>query len=151
MPHLELTTTVDAAIEACFDANLDVDLHTRSTGAHETIVGGVRSGRMGLDDEVTWRAVHFGLPFRMTSRIIEYRRPVWFVDEQIRGPFASWRHEHRFTPSDTGATIVEDVVDFTSPFGPVGRLVDTMGLRRYMKGLLEQRNAFLKAEVESAG
>lgn len=59
-------------------------------------MGGVTAGRIGLGEEVTWRAVHFGLPFTMTSRVTELERPLRFVDEQVRGPFRSFRHEHRF-------------------------------------------------------
>ena len=94
MPHLELTTSIAASLQRCFDLSLDVDLHTQSTGAREEIVGGVRSGQMTLGDDVTWKAWHFGIPFRMTSKITEYESPVHFVDEQIRGPFTCWRHEH---------------------------------------------------------
>lgn len=73
MPHIELPTEIQAPPEVCFDLSLDVDLHTQSTGAREEIVGGVRSGRMKLGDDV---------PFRMTSKITEYERPDRFVDEQ---------------------------------------------------------------------
>ena len=38
---------------------------------------------MNLDDEVTWSARHFGVPWRMTSKIVEYQRPDQFVDEMI--------------------------------------------------------------------
>ena len=43
---------------------------------------------MSLGQTVTWQARHFGLPFRMTSKITEYERPTHFVDEQVSGPFA---------------------------------------------------------------
>ena len=149
MPHLELTTTIEAPVEVCFDVSLDVDLHTQSTGAREEIVGGVRSGRMTLGDDVTWKAWHFGIPFRMTSKISIYERPTRFVDEQIRGPFASWRHEHRFEDRD-GATLMIDVVDYRSPLGPIGSLVDRIRLERYLVGLLETRNEFLRRAAEAS-
>jgi ligand-binding SRPBCC domain-containing protein len=149
VPHFELVTTIAAPIEVCFDVNLDVDLHTQSTGAREEIVGGVRSGRMALGDEVTWRARHFGLPWTMTSRITEYERPRRFVDEQVDGPFASWHHEHRFHESD-GSTIVTDVVDYRSPLGMLGALADRIRLERYLLDLLRTRNDFLKRAAEQA-
>lgn len=149
MPHLELTTTIEAPVEVCFDFSLDVDLHTQSTGAREEIVGGVRSGGMALGDDVTWKAWHFGIPFRMTSEITEYERPARFLDEQTRGPFASWRHEHRFEDRD-GGTLIRDVVDYRSPLGPVGSLVDRIRLERYMVGLLQRRNEFLRLAAEAA-
>jgi hypothetical protein len=39
--------------------------------------------------------------------------------------------------------------EHASPFGPIGRLVDRLVLGRYMRGLLETRNAALKAEAEA--
>jgi ligand-binding SRPBCC domain-containing protein len=149
VPHLEVATTIDAPSSVCFDLCLDVGLHTQSTGAREEIVGGVRSGRMVLGDDVTWKAWHFGIPFTMTSKITEYERPVRFVDEQTRGPFASWRHEHRFEGRD-GSTLMTDVVDYRSPLGPIGSLVDRVRLERYMVELLERRTEFLRQAAESA-
>lgn len=148
MPRIELATTIKAPPEACFDLSLDVDVHTQSTGAREEIVGGIRSGRMKLGDEVTWKAWHFRIPFRMTSKITEYERPTRFVDEQTRGPFASWRHEHRFEVRDDG-TLMIDVVDYRSPLGPLGSLVDWIRLERYMVELLQRRNEFLCGAAEA--
>jgi ligand-binding SRPBCC domain-containing protein len=149
MPHLGLVTVIDAPPERCFDLSLDVDLHTQSTGAREEIVGGVRSGRMVLGDDVTWKAWHFGIPFRMTSAITEYERPTRFVDEQTRGPFSSWRHEHRFEPNDGGTRMV-DAVHYRSPMGPIGSLVDRIRLERYMVDLLRHRNEFLRVRAEGS-
>ena len=142
MPRLVVVTTVRAPAEVCFDLSLDVELHTRSTGAREEIVGGIRSGRMALGDDVTWRAWHFGIPFRMTSKVVEYERPARFVDAQVRGPFASWRHEHRFAELVDGSTTMTDVVRYRSPLGPIGALVDRLRLERYLVDLLRTRNEF---------
>jgi ligand-binding SRPBCC domain-containing protein len=145
---LVLPTSIDATPEVCFDLSLDVGVHTQSTGAREEIVGGVRSGRMELGDDVTWKAWHFGVPFRMTSKITEYERPSRFVDEQTRGPFARWRHEHRFEARD-GGTLMTDIVDYRSPLGPIGSIVDRIHLQRYMVELLQRRNEFLRREAEA--
>lgn len=96
MPEIRLVTTIEAPPSTPFDLSLDVELHTKSTGAREEIVGGVREGAMALGDEVTWRAWHFRIPWTMTAQITEYERPIYFVDEQQRGPFHSWWHRHEF-------------------------------------------------------
>jgi ligand-binding SRPBCC domain-containing protein len=147
MPHLELSTTIRATPEVCFDLSLDVEVHTESTGAREEIIGGVRSGGMRLGDTVTWRARHYGIPFTMTSKIIELERPLRFVDEQVRGPFSRWHHEHRFSPTEHG-TLMLDIVDYRSPLGPLGVAVDRLTLERHMTRLLRIRNAFLRELAE---
>ncbi|MFI6265885.1 SRPBCC family protein [Micromonospora sp. NPDC051006] len=150
MSRIELTTTVRAAPEAVFDACLDVGLHTESMGASvERAVDGVTSGQLTAGDVVTWEARHFGIPWRMTVRITDYQRPNGFTDEQVRGPFRRWRHQHVFTPDplDPSVTIMRDVIEFSAPMGPVGAIVASLVLRPYLRRLITRRNAFLAGHV----
>jgi ligand-binding SRPBCC domain-containing protein len=141
--RIVLTTHVAATARECFDLSLAVDAHTSSMArSGERVVGGVESGVMRSGDSVTWRARHFGVSFTMTSRITEYDAPHRFVDEQVTGPFARWWHEHRFEEID-GTTTMTDVVEFTSPLGVLGRLVDALVLTRYMTRLLMECNRWL--------
>jgi len=119
------------------------------SGSNERAIAGVTSGTMALGDTVTWRAWHLGIPFRMTSQITAYEPPRRFVDEQLRGPFARWWHEHTFTALNTGDTAMVDVVRFTAPLGPVGTLVEHLALTAYMTRLLHQRNDWLKDQLET--
>lgn len=143
MPIIRLETFVAAPPPACFELSLSVDAHTASMAdSGERAVGPVTSGVLAAGDDVTWRARHFGVVFTMTSRIVEHDPPHRFVDEQVSGPFARWWHEHRFEPSD-GGTVMSDVVEFSSPLGPLGRAVDRVVLTSYMTRLLERRNQWL--------
>ena len=138
-----MTTSIPASAQRCFDLSLSVDAHAASMSrSGERIVGGVNSGAMGLGDTVTWRARHFGVPFTMTSRITELVAPSRFVDEQVSGPFAHWWHEHLFEECD-GVTLMTDTVEFASPVGPIGRMVDRLVLTGYMTRLLTHRNRWL--------
>jgi ligand-binding SRPBCC domain-containing protein len=144
MRRISIETRIAAPVAACFDLSLSVDAHANSMAASgERAVAGVMSGVMTLGDSVTWRARHFGIPFRMTSAITEYKRSERFVDEQQRGPFSYWWHEHTFHPLESGATTMIDVIRFRSPFGPLGGAVDRVLLGRYMERLIRQRNAWL--------
>jgi ligand-binding SRPBCC domain-containing protein len=150
VPRLVLKTLVAAPARDCFDLSLSVDAHTASMSrSGERIIGGVGSGIMGPGDSVTWQARHFGIPFRMTSRITEYDAPNRFVDEQASGPFDRWWHEHRFEEAD-GTTTMTDIVEFNSPLGPLGRLVDALILTRYLTRLLTQRNRWLVEALRSS-
>jgi ligand-binding SRPBCC domain-containing protein len=143
VPTIVLTTEIPASPEACFAESLSVDAHTASMSrSGERAVAGVTSGGMVLGETVTWRARHFGMPFRMTSRISVHDAPHRFVDEQLAGPFRRWWHEHRFE-AVPGGTLMTDVVEYTSPAGPLGRLVDRLVLTRYLTGLLSVRNRWL--------
>jgi ligand-binding SRPBCC domain-containing protein len=149
VPVIRLETIIAASTDTCFDLARDVDLHQRSTAAsRETAVAGVTSGLMGLGDEVTWEATHFGIRQRLTSRITEFERPDRFVDEMVRGAFKRFRHLHEFVARDD-RTVMRDVFDYTAPLGPLGRAADVLVLRRYMTRLLQRRNAYLKSFAEA--
>jgi ligand-binding SRPBCC domain-containing protein len=146
--EFEARILIDAPRAVVFDYARDIDLHVRSQArARERAVGGVTNGLIGLGEQVTWKATHFGVPFTMTSRITEFDRPHRFVDEQIRGPFARFRHEHTFEEHDV-RTLMIDRVTFVSPMGLIGRVVDRLALARYLRALIERRAAFIKHEAE---
>ena len=64
----------------------------------------------------------------------------------IRGRFAEFRHDHHFAPSDGGTTMV-DTLEFRSPFGFLGALVDRLVLKPYLTRLLCERNAVIQREA----
>jgi ligand-binding SRPBCC domain-containing protein len=144
-----LTTSIAAPPERCFDLSLDIDLHLGSMAeSDERAIAGVTAGAIGLGETVTWRARHFGIPWTMTSRIVELDRPRRFVDSQVTGPFRSFRHEHEFSAVTTGTHML-DRVRFAAPFGPIGQLAEQALLARYVKHLIETRNRYLRFAAES--
>lgn len=131
--------------EELFDLARSIDAHKDSMAqSREQAVAGVMSGLISLGQEVTWRAWHFGVPIRMTSRITEMQAPFYFVDEQAKGPFRRFRHVHEFT-EDSGGTVMVERIEFEAPFGPIGRLVEKLVLARYLQELIGQRNQHLTA------
>lgn len=65
---------------------------------------------------IDYRLRLHGIPLRWQSVIAERDPPFRFVDEQTRGPYRLWRHEHRFDRED-GATIIRDAVTY-AVWGP---------------------------------
>ena len=141
-----LITDAKFSPEALFEASLDIDLHVSSMAAsRERAVGGVTSGQIGLGETVTWRARHFGVWFTMTSTISALDRPTRFIDEQVRGPFRVFVHEHRFEQAGTG-TRMTDVITVGSPI--FGRLAERFVLVPYLRRLIAMRNGHLLARLE---
>ena len=149
MPTIEILTRIAAPPERCFDLSRSIDLHQHSLAASgERAVGGVTTGLIGLGEQVTWEARHFGVRQRLTSRITAFDRPRHFRDAMVAGAFARFDHDHWFTP-DGGGTLVRDVFDYTAPLGLLGRVADALFLTRYMRALLAERNAVIKRVAES--
>lgn len=110
----------------------------------ERAIAGRTSGLIELGEEVTWEARHFGVLHRHRSRITEYDRPRHFRDVQVAGRFARFEHDH-FFDEVTGGTQMRDVLEFESPFGPLGKLVDWLVLGRYLRRLIRERNEVIRA------
>ncbi|PTB97960.1 cell division protein [Marivirga lumbricoides] len=149
MPNIQITTFINAPLERCFDLSRSIDLHKISTQhTNEEAIDGVTSGLIDLGEHVTWRARHFFVTQKLTTKITEYESPFFFVDEMEKGAFESFRHEH-FFKSSNGITEMTDHFLYKSPFGILGSLADFIFLKRYMKNLLLGRNKVIKDFAES--
>jgi ligand-binding SRPBCC domain-containing protein len=139
---VRVTTLAMPAAEA-FDLSLSVGAHLASMSrSREQAVGRVKSDSLNLGDEITWRAWHFGIPWRLTSRITVFNRPRGFIDEQVRGPFHRFHHEHVFEEFGGGSRMT-DIVEFEAPAGWVGWLAERLFLALYVQSLIDERNRYL--------
>lgn len=149
MPKIELQTKINAKKEIVFDLSRSIDLHKISTEhTKEKAISGKTSGLIGLNESVTWRAKHFGIYQNLTSKITEFDRPDFFVDEMTEGAFKSLRHEHIFKDTGNG-TLMIDYFDYMPPLGFLGILADKLFLKSYMVNLLEKRNKTIKEFAET--
>jgi ligand-binding SRPBCC domain-containing protein len=149
MEEIRLETWIDALLERCFDAARDLDLHVKSVAhTNERAVAGKTSGLLGRDEEVTWRARHFGITQHFTSRMTGFDPPRYFQDSMQRGAFRSFVHDHYFDFAN-GRTRMVDVLVFSAPLGILGRIAEKLVLRRYLARLLALRAATIKDAAEA--
>src|SRR5215475_12101811 len=128
MAAFRIVTVIAAPIEVCFDLARDIDFHTRSLeGTEERAVAGCTSGLIGLGETVTWEARHLGVRQRLTVEVTAFDRPNYFRDVMTAGAFRSFAHDHRFQVQGS-CTVMTDEVEFHSPLGPLGWLVDRLFL-----------------------
>ena len=79
---------------------------------------------------LTWEALH--------RDHIEGRQ---FVDEQLRGPFSSWVHTHRFEPrEDSDTSILSEHIEYSLPLGPLGNAVGGASTRKMLEQLFDFRH-----------
>jgi|SRR5437773_11290952 len=149
MPLIHLTTFIEAPVERVFDLSRNVELHKESMRQHkDEAVAGTRFGLIGRDETVTWKGKHLFKTRILRVRMTDMQKPSLFVDEQIDGSFKLMKHEHHFKPCDNG-TIMIDLFHFESPYGTMGKLLNSFYLTRYLKKLLQQRNKVIKEYAES--
>lgn len=146
---LRIVTDIAVAPEVCFDLSRSIDLHLESMVASgERAVDGVISGLICAGERVTWEARHFGVRWRVTSRITDFDPPRRFVDEMEEGgPFALFRHEHLFEPrGDT--TRMTDLIEFRTRCGPLASAAD-VAAGAYLRRLMRIRNATIRSRAET--
>lgn len=132
MPTIILETFINASPEVCFDLMRDIRIHTQTTSqTSEKAVAGVTDGKIGLGQTVTFEWTHFGRRQRLTVKVTEFEKPRLFVDEMTEGRFKAFKHIHEFTPENDG-TRMRDTLEWTSPFGVLGRIVDKVLLERHL-------------------
>ena len=91
----------------------NLDLITPPWVHFRTVTPGPSELRAGMVMDHRLR-IH-GFPLRWRSEITDWDPPARFVDEQVRGPYRLWIHEHRFDERDDG-TLVHDHVRYAVLF-----------------------------------
>ena len=79
-----------------------------------------------------------GIPVRWRTVITVWEPEHRFVDEQERGPYKYWRHEHVLTDTGSG-TLMVDQVEYRVPLGVIGAVVAGWWVRRNVRAIFEYR------------
>lgn len=84
--------------------------------------------------------------FRTTwvTEITHVNAPHFFVDEQRKGPYKMWHHQHHFK-SVEGGVLMTDIVNYEAPLGPVGDLMNNLVIRKKIQGIFDYRTKKLEA------
>lgn len=153
MPTVTFETTVSAPLERVWALHEDVSKALPALSPPSACVR-VKAAdvpvRAGSRIVISARGP-LGPPLRWVARIVEHRPPgpdapraeAGFVDEQESGPFKSWRHEHTFASVDDGSTRLTDRVTYEVRFGPLGRIADTLFVRRQVERMFRHRHEVL--------
>jgi ligand-binding SRPBCC domain-containing protein len=62
----------------------------------------------------------------------------YFTDEQRLGPYRFWHHEH-FLKEVAGGVEMTDIVHYKAPFGIMGNIVNSLFIRKKLKGIFDYR------------
>ena len=149
MPRIEIEFLVNAPVERVFDLARCIDLHIETMSkSNEKAIAGKTHGLIEYGETVTWRATHFGINQKLTSKITAFDRPHYFQDTIQKGAFKHFTHNHFFEKTDD-KTLMRDIFEYASPFWIFGRIADALFLEKYMTRILTKRNLLIKNVAES--
>ena len=89
---------------------------------------------------IDYRIKIHGVPVKWRTRINAWEPPYRFIDEQLRGPYLKWVHEHTFEEKD-GGTLCKDRVEYAVPGG---WLIDKLFVRRDVERIFAYRQEKLQ-------
>ncbi len=96
---------------------------------------------MSQGTRIDYRLRVHRIPLRWQSEITTWEPPFRFVDEQRKGPYRWWIHEHTFQKQD-GSTLIQDRVRY-SVLG--GRLVNRFLVGRDLHSIFAFRSQALRS------
>jgi ligand-binding SRPBCC domain-containing protein len=102
---------------------------------------------MGVGTLIEYRLRLHRVPVRWRTRIEAWEPPRRFVDAQIKGPYSLWEHTHTFEADGPEATIIEDRVRYSIPFGPLGALANRLLVRRDLRQIFDYRRDTVEREM----
>lgn len=92
----------------------------------------------GLMIEYTVKPV-LKIPMNWITEITHVTDKRYFVDEQRKGPYKIWHHEHHFKAVEGGVEM-EDILTYELPLGFLGKIAHAMFVKSKVKEIFEYRN-----------
>lgn len=149
MTIIVLETQIKASQQTVFNLARNIDVHIASSSqTQEKAIAGTTFGLISLGETVTWKGKHFGIWWKLTSKITAMQHYNTFTDEMVKGPFKSIKHLHSFSHYQ-GITTMKDIFCYEIPYGVFGSLFNSILLKKHMHDFLIKRNQHLKKTAES--
>jgi ligand-binding SRPBCC domain-containing protein len=94
--------------------------------------------RLEAGSRLEYRIRWLFLRIPWVTRITRWLPESEFEDVQERGPYRSWIHTHTFEDGG-GDVVMRDRVEYSLPFGAVGRLAHRVAVRRQLEAIVDFR------------
>jgi ligand-binding SRPBCC domain-containing protein len=106
---------------------------------------------MGPGTLLRYRLRVHGVPVNWLTKITAWEPPHRFVDEQLEGPYALWRHTHTFQDDGRGSTLMRDELRYALPLGGLGELAHRLLVRRDIERIFDYRAERVRALLSERG
>ena len=79
-----------------------------------------------------------GITINWVTEITQVQDKEFFVDEQRFGPYSFWHHKHFIKEIENGV-LMEDVIHYKIPLGPIGVLLNFLFINSKLKSIFKYR------------
>jgi len=79
-----------------------------------------------------------GIPLEWMTEITHVEKEKIFVDEQRKGPYKLWHHQHHFKAISNGVEMT-DIVHYRLPFGVLGSVAHALVIKNKLKTIFYYR------------
>jgi len=78
------------------------------------------------------------IPLKWITEITHVKHQQYFVDEQRKGPYKIWHHEHHFREVEGGVEMT-DIVSYELPYGILGKLAHPILVKKKLNQIFAYR------------
>jgi ligand-binding SRPBCC domain-containing protein len=147
MLHFLKESRIEATPEELYDWHMQPDAFDKLVPPWQKVEVLERPERLEEGAVLVMKVYAGPIGVRWVARHGHFIEGRQFVDEQVKGPFASWRHTHQFLPSDDGASLLRDSIEYALPVGRVGELFGGWFSRRMLERMFDYRHAKTAADL----
>jgi ligand-binding SRPBCC domain-containing protein len=140
MYQLKRTQFVKTDLATCwnfFSSPNNLNKITPKEMGFDVLTEGAENMYEGLMIEYKVRPL-LNIPLRWITEITHVKHQQYFVDEQRKGPYKIWHHEHHFREVEGGVEMT-DIVSYELPFGILGKLVHPLLVKKKLDQIFSYR------------
>jgi len=140
MYQLKRTQFVKTDLATCwefFSSPNNLNKITPKEMGFDVLTEGVENMYEGLMIEYKVRPL-LNIPLRWITEITHVKHQQYFVDEQRKGPYKIWHHEHHFKEVQGGVEMT-DIVSYELPFGILGKMANPLIVKKKLDQIFAYR------------
>ena len=145
--HIERSSTLPVSADEAFAWHARPGALERLTPPWERVRVVERTGGIEDGGSATFLVRVGPASFRWVAVHRDYEPGRRFVDEQVKGPFSHWIHQHLFEPLGPGSSRYTDRIEFGPPFGTLGIMAGSWLARPRLERMLTYRHALLREDL----
>ncbi len=81
-----------------------------------------------------------GIPMKWRTEITDWQPGIMFADNQVKGPYVRWYHQHFFKDLGNGTTEMTDRVEYLSPGWILEPIINAVFVKNEVEKIFDHRN-----------